>query len=72
VTEDRRRQLLGWAEEQCIPADSCRFLSAFLDRNHLAAKRRLKDLAVGSFAWYASEPNLELAWYDMSEEPDPR
>jgi hypothetical protein len=28
----------------------------------------LKDLAVGTFAWYASEPTRELAWYDIGEE----
>ena len=39
----------------------------FLDRNDDAARRRLKDLAVGTFAWYASEPTRELAWYDISE-----
>jgi hypothetical protein len=67
ITEDRRRRLIRWAEDQRIPADSCRFLSAFLDRNDDVARRRLKDLAVGTFAWYASEPARELAWYDISE-----
>lgn len=67
VTEDRRRQLLRWAEDQRIPADSCRFLSAFLDRNDGIAKRRLKDLATDTFAWYASEPTRELAWYEMGD-----
>jgi hypothetical protein len=67
VTEDRRRQLIRWAEDQRIPADSCRFLSAFLDRNDGIAKRRLKDLAADTFAWYASEPTRELAWYEMGD-----
>lgn len=65
VTEDRRRQLLRWAEGQRIPKESCRFLSAFLDRNDGIAKRRLKDLAADTFAWYASEPTRELAWYEI-------
>jgi hypothetical protein len=68
VTADRRRQLLRWAEDQRIPSPSCRFLSAFLDRNDAAAKRRLKDLAAGTFAWYASEPTRELAWYEIAEQ----
>jgi hypothetical protein len=68
ITEDRRRRLIRWAEDQRIPAGSCRFLSAFLDRNDDTARRRLKDLAVGTFAWYASEPTRELAWYDIGEE----
>jgi len=65
ITEDRRRQLMRWAEDQRIPAGSCRFLSAFMDRNDEVARRRLKDLAVGTFAWYASEPTRELAWYEI-------
>ncbi len=69
VTEDRRHQLLRWAEEQRIPPDACRFLSAFLDRNETVAKRRLKDLAVGTFAWYASEPTRELALYEIEAGP---
>lgn len=67
VTEDRRRQLLRWAQEQRIAPESCRFLSAFLDRNASIAKRRLKDLAVDTFAWFAAEPTRELAWYEMGE-----
>lgn len=67
VTEDRRRQLLRWAGDQRIPPDSCRFLSAFLDRNDGIAKRRLKDLAADTFAWFASEPTRELAWYEMGD-----
>lgn len=67
VTEDRRRQLIRWAEHQRIPRDSCRFLSAFLDRNAAIAKRRLKDLAADTFAWYLAEPTRELAWYETGD-----
>lgn len=67
ITEDRRRQLLRWAKSQRIPPESCRFLSAFFSRNDPIAKRRLKDLATGTFAWYASEPTRELAWYEMGD-----
>lgn len=67
VTADRKNQLLRWAQDQRIPIASCRFLSAFLDRNAGPAKRRLKDLAVGTFAWYASEPERELAWYEIRQ-----
>lgn len=65
ITEDRKLQLLRWARDQRIPAEYCYFLTAFLDRNSSASKRRLKDLAVGTFAWYASEPTRELAWYEI-------
>lgn len=65
IDEDRKRRLLRWAAEQRIPESSCRFLTAFGSRNAAPAKRRLKDLAAGTFAWYADEPDRELAWYEL-------
>jgi len=65
VSEERKAKLVAWAEEQNIRAADCRFLSAFISRADGAAKRRLKDLATGTFAWYADEPEHELAWYEL-------
>lgn len=65
VTEDRRRALLRWAAVQRIPDGSCQFLSAFGSRNSPPARRRLKDIAAGTYAWYADEPGNELAWYEL-------
>jgi hypothetical protein len=65
VDDVRKKQLLDWAAEQRIPEESCRFLTAFVSRNHAAARRRLKDLATGTFAFYADEPNRELSWYEL-------
>jgi hypothetical protein len=65
IDEDRKRALLRWASEQRIPDGSCRFLTAFGSRNAAPAKRRLKDLATGTFAWYADEPSRELAWGEI-------
>lgn len=62
VTDARKALLLEWATEQSINPSSCRFLSAFESRGAQTAKRRLKDLAVGTFAWFADEPERELAW----------
>lgn len=74
IDEDRKRSLLQWAAKQRIPEESCRFLTAFGSRNAAPAKRRLKDLAAGTYAWYADEPERELAWYLLSapgvEPPD--
>jgi hypothetical protein len=72
VTEDRRAQLIRWAEEQNIPRQSCKFLSAFISRNDQAARRRLKDIAANTYAWYADEPSHELSWYEIpgSNAPD--
>ncbi|MDP9419483.1 MAG: restriction endonuclease [Actinomycetota bacterium] len=66
ITEERRAKLLTWAEEQNIRPSECRFLSAFISRADAAARRRLKDLAASTFAWYADEPEHELAWYELS------
>jgi len=65
VTDDRKRALLQWATSQRIPADACRFLSAFASRNDAPARRRLKDIADDTFGWYADEPTHELAWYEL-------
>lgn len=61
IHERRKAQLLEWADTQQIKPESCRFLTAFVSRNAGPAKRRLKDLAEGTFAWYLDEPGLELS-----------
>ncbi len=65
IDEDRKRALLRWAVSQRIPESNCQFLTAFGSRNSGPARRRLKDLAVGTYAWYADEPTRELAWYEL-------
>lgn len=65
INDDRKAALLHWATGQNIPEASCNFLSAFASRNAGPAKRRLKDLAVGTYAWYLDEPGHELAWYEL-------
>lgn len=65
ITDERKAALLHWAAAQRIPDGACQFLSAFGSRHSPAARRRLKDLAVGTFAWYADEPHHELAWYEL-------
>jgi hypothetical protein len=71
IDEDRKRKLLRWAAQQRIPADSCRFLTAFASRNSPSARQRLKDVAVGTWAWYADEPDRELAWYELRSDGGP-
>lgn len=65
IHEARREDLLAWADAQRIPRGQCAFLTAFLDRNSAPAKRRLKDLAVGTFAWFLAEPSRELEWREI-------
>jgi hypothetical protein len=67
IDEDRKAALLRWAKSQNIPESSCHFLSAFASRQAGSAKRRLKDLAAGTFAWYLDEPGHELAWYELKD-----
>ncbi|GAB2498821.1 hypothetical protein CATRI_13180 (plasmid) [Corynebacterium atrinae] len=62
ITERRKEELLAWAEEQRIRPETCYFLTAFASRNASPAKRHLKDLAGGTYAWYLDEPEMELAW----------
>ncbi len=67
IDEDRKRGLVRWAVGQRIPEADCRFLTAFGSRNSGPARRRLKDLAIGTYAWYADEPMCELAWYRVAD-----
>jgi len=62
IDEDRKQDFLQWAEDHHIPTGACRFLTAFTSRHSAAARKRLKDLAVDTYAWYADEPDRELAW----------
>lgn len=62
ISEARKALLLGWAAGQGIPAERCSFLTAFESRNAGPARRRLKDLADGTHAWFLAEPDHELLW----------
>lgn len=66
IDEDRKRQFLRWAEGNRIPTAACRFLTAFSSRTSSSARRRLKDLAESTHAWYADEPDRELSWRRIS------
>lgn len=66
INEARKHDLLEWAEQQSIEPTRCQFLTAFSSRNDPAARKRLKDLAEGSYAYFADEPGHELAWYAIS------
>lgn len=66
ITEERKRNLQRWAESQRINPDHLRFLTAFESRNASPARRRLKDLAQGTYAWYLDEPGMELVWVPLT------
>ncbi|MFG1637446.1 BsuBI/PstI family type II restriction endonuclease [Pseudonocardia alni] len=62
IGEFRKRALLDWAAAYNIPNQDCYFLTAFGSRNSGPAKKRLKDLAGGTYAWFVDEPGFELYW----------
>ncbi|GAA1836283.1 BsuBI/PstI family type II restriction endonuclease [Nocardioides hankookensis] len=66
IDDARKTQLLTWAQKQKIEVADCRFLTAFRSRNDAAARRRLKDLASDTYAWYADEPTHELSWHQVN------
>lgn len=69
VSESRKAKLIEWVKEQNIRPESCRFLSAFISRNSPPARNNLKDLAIGTYAWYADEPTRELEWHEIPPLP---
>lgn len=65
INDTRKTQLQAWAADQYIDPSHCRFLSAFSSRNSAPARRRLKDIAVGTYCWFLDEPSRELAWNEI-------
>lgn len=65
ITEQRKQDLIDWAKAQRINPDDMRFLTAFESRNAGPARKRLKDLAGGTYAWYLDEPGMELVWVSL-------
>lgn len=65
ITEERKELLIEWARQQRIDPDSLEFLTAFMSRSAGPARKRLKDLAAGTYAWFLTEPKHELHWYEI-------
>jgi len=72
ISDERRVELTEWAARQGIEATQLRFLTAFESRNARPAKRRLKDLASGSYAWFLTEPESELYFGPIESPSQPR
>ncbi|MDR6868587.1 hypothetical protein J2Y69_003206 [Microbacterium resistens] len=70
ISDARKADLLEWATAQGINPDHCQFLTAFSSRNSAPARRRLKDLAEGTYAWFLDEPGMELAWAPIERGAD--
>ncbi|MGD0683688.1 MAG: BsuBI/PstI family type II restriction endonuclease [Streptosporangiaceae bacterium] len=67
INENRKADLLTWAQDQYIDPELCHFVSAFSSRNSPPARKRLKDIAVGTYCWFLDEPDCELAWNEISQ-----
>jgi hypothetical protein len=62
VTDERKQRLLEWAAPAGMRVDQCFFVTAFLSRTAAVARTNLSRLAVGSYAWFADEPDSVLTW----------
>jgi hypothetical protein len=65
ITEERKADLLQWASDQRIDPANVRFVTAFQSRMAPIARKRLKDIAVGTTAWFLDEPDRELTWREI-------
>lgn len=61
INATRRTALLEVARQSKIPENRVMFMTAFMDRNDQAFRRAISNLAWGSFAWAASEPEHIVA-----------
>lgn len=65
INETRKANLTEWAVEQYIAPEQLQFLSAFASRNAATIRKRLKDIASGTFCWFLDEPGNELSWSEI-------
>jgi uncharacterized protein involved in copper resistance len=59
---------LKLTEEAGFSADHVAFVTAYLDRSESAFKKTVDQLAWGSFAWFASEPDHLIRLYKGQSE----
>ena len=64
VTEERKAALTKLAEAAGFPVAHLAFVTAYLDRSEAVFKKTVDGLAWGTFAWFASEPQNLLQFYE--------
>lgn len=64
VTLKRKEALTALAAAARFPTQHLVFVTAYLDRTAAEFKKTVSDLAWGSFAWFASEPEHLLEYHD--------
>lgn len=67
ITEARRTDMLRLSTDGGFPPERVAFVTAYLDREQSAFKRTVPNLAWGTFAWFASEPQRILAMHGAFE-----
>jgi len=60
VHDQRATALLGLAEKAGIPRHHVMLATAFEDRSSDAFRKRFSELAVGSFVWFRTEPEMVM------------
>ena len=69
ITSDRLGALLGIATEAGFPTDRVAFVTAYVDRANIAFRKTISELAWQSFAWFATEPEHIIAFYNGIRHP---
>jgi hypothetical protein len=69
ITARRRAALLDLTDAARFARTQVVFVTAYQDRNSSAFKRTISELAWGSFAWFASEPEQIVALHDGTTWP---
>jgi hypothetical protein len=69
ITELRAQALLHIAAQAGIPPEAVTLITAFEDRGAPAFKKRVSELARGSWAWFRSEPYL---FFKLDTSPPPK
>jgi len=64
VTEQRKQALLRVTSDAGFDASSIYFVSAFTDRAALPFRKLVPEIAWGTFAWFAAEPEKLLLFRD--------
>lgn len=67
IDEGRKAALEAWAQEQGIPPDRCRYVTAFVGRTALPFRRLVSSLAWGTHVWFLDEPDKIVRLEDLPE-----
>lgn len=69
IDENRKSALTDWAQDQGIPVESCRFLTAFASRTAAPFRRLAPILARSISVWFLDEPDVIGRLEVLAEHP---